>query len=269
MGYNKIEIEIRRLLSQIETWRQKGGMPTIEQGIALGRLQQLYMMILDLPSSDFDDSSSAIPDDDDISCLTPDDDGVASDESFAPTPDSDADQHADHDDGDFAELSATPQQSDIEIIEETTTTEDKLESEPTNTTEPETESELQLDSSEPDSDPDPESKLESESVSDEDSDSESAAILESIPESADNVEPPVLIKPRIFGIEVNVYARHEIIDTLFRGDARLFEAECETIDAMPSFEEALMYIGETYRWIPENAATIKFIDLIETRFGQN
>ncbi|WP_294599160.1 hypothetical protein [uncultured Rikenella sp.] len=73
--------------------------------------------------------------------------------------------------------------------------------------------------------------------------------------------------PRIFGIEVSPYARHEMIDTLFHGNEAMFESECEKLDAMDSLEEALVYIGEMYRWIPENAATIKFIDLLEARFG--
>ena len=62
------------------------------------------------------------------------------------------------------------------------------------------------------------------------------------------------------------YARHEIIDTLFHGNTALFETETAKLNSMGSLEEALVYIGETYRWIPENAATIKFIDLLETRF---
>lgn len=81
-------------------------------------------------------------------------------------------------------------------------------------------------------------------------------------------QPPKPEAPRILGIEVSPYARHEIIDTLFHGNESLFEAETAKIDAMDSLEEALVYVGETYRWIPENAATIKFIDLLESRFEQ-
>lgn len=93
--------------------------------------------------------------------------------------------------------------------------------------------------------------------------------------AADDPVPPKSRKPekkkpeapRIFGIEVSPYARHEMIDTLFHGNEAMFESECEKLDAMDSLEEALVYIGEMYRWIPENAATIKFIDLLEARFG--
>lgn len=72
----------------------------------------------------------------------------------------------------------------------------------------------------------------------------------------------------IFGIEVNSYTRHEIIDTLFRGNGDVFEAECRKIEAMDALEQAIIYIGERYRWIPDNITTIRFIDLLETYFGQ-
>lgn len=85
---------------------------------------------------------------------------------------------------------------------------------------------------------------------------------------AEKPQPTKPDAPRILGIEVSPYARHEIIDTLFHGNESLFEAETAKIDAMDSLEEALVYVGETYRWIPENAATIKFIDLLESRFEQ-
>ena len=81
-------------------------------------------------------------------------------------------------------------------------------------------------------------------------------------------EPAKPQLPKILGIEVSPYARHEIIDTLFHGNESLFEAETAKIDAMDSLEEALVYVGETFRWIPENAATIKFIDLLQSRFEQ-
>ncbi len=73
--------------------------------------------------------------------------------------------------------------------------------------------------------------------------------------------------PHVFGIEITQYSRHEMINTLFRGDATLFESECAKIDAMDNLEEALIYIGGHYHWIPDNAATNKFIDLLEQRFA--
>ena len=45
MGYNELEIELKKTLAQIARWRELGYMPTIEQGIALGRLQKIYAII--------------------------------------------------------------------------------------------------------------------------------------------------------------------------------------------------------------------------------
>ncbi len=96
---------------------------------------------------------------------------------------------------------------------------------------------------------------------------ERAAEADETPKSGRKPEKKKPEAPRIFGIEVSPYARHEMIDTLFHGNEAMFESECEKLDTMGSLEEALVYIGEMYRWIPENAATIKFIDLLEARFG--
>ena len=97
---------------------------------------------------------------------------------------------------------------------------------------------------------------------------EEAIEPEPTPAPEQPAEPAKPQLPKILGIEVSPYARHEIIDTLFHGNESLFEAETAKIDAMDSLEEALVYVGETFRWIPENAATIKFIDLLQSRFEQ-
>lgn len=70
----------------------------------------------------------------------------------------------------------------------------------------------------------------------------------------------------ILGIEVSAHTRQEIIDTLFHGNEELFEREINILNGMDSLEAALIYIGETYHWIPENPSTIRFIDLLEQRF---
>lgn len=244
MGYNELEVELRKTLAQIARWREMGYMPTIEQGIALGRLQKIYAGLLDLPCSEPETETAISPVEwnadsdheviargmaatdgkprgrtDTHGAIAPDD------ESFEPCCDPETptggtvrETKAD-DDGNFADLSV---REESRLSEET---------------------HLRQDDEARDLCPPPTEFTQARHAT------------EQAPE-----------QPRIFGIEVSPYARHEIIDTLFHGNTALFETETAKLNTMGSLEEALVYIGETYRWIPENAATIKFIDLLETRF---
>lgn len=287
MGYNELEIELRKILDQITRWREMGYMPTIEQGIALGRLQKIYAGLLDLPCSEPEMPAEGAGDK--VSAVADGyGDGMApDDESFEPCCDPDvpaaesAAQGKADDDGNFADFSAAegdrvsgeahlsqevgeqdpcPSQSrplservapEAEVVAEESADEGG---------EPSEETHLMQEYGSRDLCPPVTEVPEASEASEAEKERGEAAT------EGDAVEPPKPENPTIFGIEVSPYARHEIIDTLFHGNLELFDAECAKLDAMDSLEEALVYIGETYRWIPENAATIKFIDLLETKF---
>lgn len=300
MGYNELEIELRKILDQITRWREVGYMPTIEQGIALGRLQKIYAGLLDLPccepempgegadggetaawdpSADHEvDATEIFLASDKVSAVSDGyGDGMApDDESFERDCDPDvpsaASDKAD-DDGNFADFSAEEgmRASGEAHLSQEVGEQDPCPSQSRPLSErvaPETEK-----SADGGAEPSEETHLMQEYGS-----RDLCPPVTEVPEAdkervevstdGDAVEPPKPEGPRVFGIEVSPYARHEIIDTLFHGNLELFDAECAKLDAMGSLEEALVYIGETYRWIPENAATIKFIDLLETKFAK-
>lgn len=293
MGYNELEIELRKTLDQIARWREMGYMPTIEQGIALGRLQKIYAGLLDLPCSEpeaqaeeVNDGGNAVWDpetDHEVAAaqavldsgMVPVADGYGDgmapdDESFEPCCDPDvpaagsASQPKADDDGNFADFPAEEgsRASDEAHLSQEVGEQDPCPSQSRPLSErdtPETEKPAGGEA-----EPSEETHLMQEYGS-----HDVYPQVTEVPEAdKKRVEEPKPETPKIFGIEVSPYARHEIIDTLFHGNLELFNAECEKLDAMDSLEEALVYIGETYRWIPENAATIKFIDLLETRFGE-
>lgn len=313
MGYNELEIELHKILAQIARWRETGYMPTIEQGIALSRMQKIYTSLLDLPCGDLEpeeisgkespifetiaDSHSThwtSAHDEEISArtMTIDDQirhtdaaygdlDAPDDESFEPccnpdvdTPGSEQTLKAD-DDGNFADLPAEEvhRKSGETFLKQEYGAKDLC---PPPVEFPEgndTDKNTITDTDESETDPDTD-----ETNTAEGGPSEETHLMQEF--GAHDVCPPQTevpeidqipeVKPeapRIFGIDVTPYARHEIIDTLFHGNVDLFEIECTKLNNMDSLEEALVYIGETYHWIPENAATIKFIDLLETRFG--
>lgn len=312
MGYNELEIELRKTLAQIARWREMGYMPTIEQGIALGRLQKIYAGLLDLPCSEPEaqlegvgavgDATGTIETATDESVgsgreavakeIVPEmplmadagNDGVApDDESFEPCCDPDVPAAATAprtkaaDDDNFADFSVGEgtRVSDETHMKQEYGAHDLC---PQPAEFPEAEA---IASKEPGGSANASETGEDESGEDGEKAGRSEEIHvmqeygahdsspspEKFPEAEQNaVKTPE--QPRIFGIVVSPYARHEIIDTLFHGNTELFEAETAKLDGMGSLEEALVYIGETYRWIPENAATIKFIDLLETRFEE-
>jgi|GEM_PF-6045671 len=47
MNLAAIEKEIRKILTDIERWQERGFTPSIEQGITLGRLQKVYDLLMD------------------------------------------------------------------------------------------------------------------------------------------------------------------------------------------------------------------------------
>lgn len=286
MGYNELEIELRKTLALIDRWREMGYMPTVEQGIALGRLQKIYAGLLDLPCSEPEaqpegpeksDSGSAPEEISRVTVKEDTYDGVApDDESFESCCDPDVpaavpaqDTEADGD-GNFADRS----------VEEVDRTSDE-----THLKQEYGAHDLCPPPSEfPEAKDDAAAPQKGDAVTDKAGHSEEAHMMQESGSHDTCPEPDKSVQegnaagkpaagekpepPRIFGVEVSPYARHEIIDTLFRGNAELFEAETAKLNGMGSLEEALVYIGETYRWIPENAATIKFIDLLESRFEE-
>lgn len=310
MGYNELEIELRKTLAQIARWREMGYMPTIEQGIALGRLQKIYAGLLDLPCSEPEAqlegvgavgdatgtietaTDESVGSDREAVAIVPEMplmadagyDGVApDDESFEPCCDPDVPAAATAprakaaDDDNFADFSVGEgtRASDETHLKQEYGAHDLC---PPPVEFPEAEN---TDPKEPGSSADGSDMGKDESGEEDDKAGRSEEVhmkqeygahdLSSSPEKFPEAEQNAVKapeQPRIFGIEVSPYARHEIIDTLFHGNTELFEAETAKLDGMGSLEEALVYIGETYRWIPENAATIKFIDLLETRFEE-
>ena len=300
MGYNELEVELRKTLAQIARWREMGYMPTIEQGIALGRLQKIYAGLLDLPCSEPETETAISPVEwnadsdheviargmaatdgkprggtDTHGAIAPDD------ESFEPCCDPETpmggtvrETKAD-DDGNFADLSV---REESRLSEETHLRQDDEARDlcPPPTELPQAQATAE-DGEKPATAETAGGAENGKGTSGESRLSEETHLRQD-DEARDLCPPPTEFsqarhatekapeQPRIFGIEVSSYARHEIIDTLFHGNTALFETETAKLNSMGSLEEALVYIGETYRWIPENAATIKFIDLLETRF---
>lgn len=224
MGYNELEIELKKTLAQIARWRELGYMPTIEQGIALGRLQKIYAALLDLPCCDSEEIPATV---------------VAED---------------------------TVVEKSSSVVSSTGLTSEKKSDEPV------TKPEASVGTAQGDSTAERKTTAtvetvvgESQQTQEEPATVDAAASTNAISQQTAGSEQPM---PRVFGIEVSPYALHEMIDTLFHGNTALFHSEVAKLNEMESLEDALVYIGETYRWIPENAATIKFIDLLETRFAE-
>ncbi len=178
MGYNALEIELRELLAGLQRWREQGGVPAIERGVALSRLQQVYTEIQRLPVQD-------------TPAETPAQATVAEDTSARG----------------FA---------DVEVVAE-----------------------------------------------------EAVDIEAEKEEASEKAEKPEKeSRPTILGVPVSAYARQEIVANLFHRNLPLFDQEIARFERMQSLDEALLYIGETFHWVPEEAATIKFIDILETHFRE-
>lgn len=280
MGYNELELELNKILSMVERWRGLGYMPTIEQGVALERMQRIYVALLDMPcgepAADVDgerpQTTAAMEwsaDEDHEVVLQ----GVATAAAVGVVAGG-ASVVMDEGD-DFGGAIPTSQEAEVEVAE--TESEEARIAEEKESVEDEPESEAvaeeagSLDAEqdfaqEQTSDRKIEPAQELEALSG--PKAEVTGGVQSTQASEPTSQEPTSQSsvPRIFGLEVSPYTRHEIIDTLFHGNTEMFEAEEAKIDAMSSLEEALVYIGETYHWIPDNAATVKFIDLLERRF---
>lgn len=320
MGYNELELELRKVLSLIERWRTLGYVPTIEQGVALERMQRAYVELLDMPCGGEAEGAaaeagataaahgmewSAAEDHEVMQGMAAVGSGVVAAEAswvvdeaddFAagkavgtteletvqPDAQSGMEHKVDETAGDAVMPSEPQQDSETEPVADGDASEEasveevaeEAEEEHSVHAEPDVEAaqesepaveELEETVTETTVEVTPEAPVAAPNA---DVQTESASAPEE-PASKPEPEPAPAPKPqlpRIFGIEVSPYTRHEIIDTLFHGNTEMFEAEVAKLNAMGSLEEALVYIGETYHWIPENAATVKFIDLLETRF---
>ena len=294
MGYNELEIELRKVLALVERWRRLGCLPAIEQGVALERMRRVYAELLEMPCGEpaavEEEAQQPVAvavewsadEDHEVamqgmaaaaavgvaaagaSVVMDEGDEVEGSDSDTIAPDA-----ADVEWPEEEYRSASASEAEAELVEETDTdeetaaeTESLSEFETAPVAEPEAVPEAVPESvPEPESEPVPETEPEATLAPEPE--------LTSEPEPAREPEPapaPKPAMPRIFGLEVSPYTRHEIIDTLFHGNTEMFEAEEAKINAMGSLEEALVYIGETYHWIPDNAATVKFVDLLESRF---
>lgn len=260
MDCNKIEIELRRLLAQVENWRQQQKVTTIDKDLAMTRLQSLYAEVTDITTIDpplvIDESKIEEGGDVVESALT------EPSARWNTTTFEIEDENID-------------QQSEQELLSQDTFADDTTD---------ESQDQMPIDSPQAKCDQDSAEDDQSEPTDREQADDHAPAESESTEIDTENAdehqnsdaeqqeaapETQEVVKdesPRVFGIKVNAYARQEIIDTLFRGNVDLFDAECNRIDAMEDLEDALIYIGENYRWIPDNMTTIRFIDLMETHF---
>ncbi len=272
MGYNELEIELRKTLAQIVRWREMGCMPMIEQGIALGRLQRIYAGLLDMPCGEPEGQAVEGADGAASGDLRADEGAGPAQETHVRQDDEAHDLCPSPTEFPEAEFRPEPEAQEENAVEEGSrvSVETHMQQEywsrdlcPSPTEFPEAVAGEPAAADAPDAD-----------RGGDDADCETTGeagmpdrdlVSDGTPEVKENADKGSE-GPRIFGLEVSPYARHEMIDTLFHGNAELFEAECAKLDAMGSLEEALVYIGETYRWVPENAATIKFIDLLESRF---
>lgn len=230
MEYNDLEIDLRKVLTQLDRWRLLGDVPPIERGIALERLQHAYELLLDLPCRGAEGVASG---------------GDVEAESVPEPAEEDS----------LGAASAVGGVAGVGVValgpRLSTEQEEPVDSMPT---------------AHADSDVDAGEGNGSEPLRGEPA--EEPELHPSASGTPHTEESPASKSPlfQLFGIEVSPYTRNEIIDTLFHGNVETFEEEVKKLDAMGSLEEALVYIGETYHWIPENAATVKFIDLLETRF---
>lgn len=232
MGYNELEIELKKTLAQIARWRELGYMPTIEQGIALGRLQKIYAGLLDLP------------------CCDPEEVPAVSDAPKAAAEPSPLVAVVGGEAAEPKTEEAGERVAEVAVVPETAENASQETGEQTATA---------VEESAP-------KELEKPAAEEAEASSASVAPAPAVAQQPQGGEAQPM--PRVFGIEVSPYARHEMIDTLFHGNTALFLSEVAKLNEMGSLEEALVYIGETYRWIPENAATIKFIDLLTARFAE-
>ena len=66
---------------------------------------------------------------------------------------------------------------------------------------------------------------------------------------------------------IDISERYQIIAELFDGDADACDAALERLDAMPSLEDAVIYIEENYRWNPSSPATALMMDLLDRKFS--
>ncbi len=286
MIYNNLELEIRRVLALIERWREFGSLPAIEKEIALGRLQNIYLNLLNTPGEAISESTAKLLADVPDAAPLQEADGETVSGAYAPGDESfeaaaEPEKPKADDDGDFAACPA-PEEEQASGHASESHMQQEYGSHDTAAPCPGPDGELASghaaethmqqeygshDTTGPDTAP-VNLPAGEEVLSEDNSD-------DNLPPADDKApEPPVARasgpqreKYYILGIEISEYGRHEIIDTLFRGDVALFESECETINEMRSLEDALVYIGQHHRWIPENAATIKFIDLLEKRFN--
>lgn len=271
MGYNELELELRKILAQVDRWREMGYMPVIEQGVALSRLQKAYAELMELPCGEPAPGESAeepIPDEQDTEPNENADDSETEQPRWNESDDEEVIAQQASDETDKQEEGQVVYVApDDESFDEENAKESLKENEPSK--------------SEDDDFADDAAEEEPDRKSEEAHLGQEYGTRETTPSSADEFAEevaqtvreeqektlPEKPQPTIFGIPVSEYARHEIIDTLFKGNTALFEKEEATLAGMDSLEDALVYIGENYQWIPENAATLKFIDLLEERFN--
>lgn len=307
MGYNQIEIGLRKLLSQVEQWRREQGVTPLDKGVAMSRLQEIYVSVMELNTTACECPTESAPLAEAVQTpqsgisdesKSPNESENTVTESTEPTPlvepqsdnteepkpietsadntieepeevlyvnDDQEDEQAKDEDSNEQENSSTPDAVEEEdnTDEEEEVPEEEEEEEEEDDDEQDEDDDIDEDWVEDDeNDEDGETDDEDENDEEEDEDSTDTQQQD---HSKSAPQKPIVT---ILGIEVSPYARHEIIDTLFRGNVELFEAECLKIEAMDELEQAIIYIGETYRWVPENMTTIRFIDLMETYFGQ-
>lgn len=306
MGYNQIEIGLRKLLSQVEQWRREQGVTPLDKGVAMSRLQEIYVSVMELDTTACEcvtepaslteatqTSQSGISDEskspnesentvtestEPTPLVEPQSDNTEEPKSIETSADNTIDEpeevlyvNDDQEDEQAEEMDSNEQEhnsvADVVEIEDNDTKEKEISEEEEEEEEDIDDDDIDEDWIEDDeNDEEGETDAADESMGEgDDENDDDSTDTQQQDHSKSAPQKPIVT---ILGLEVSPYARHEIIDTLFRGNIELFEAECLKIEAMDELEQAIIYIGETYRWVPDNMTTIRFIDLMETYFGQ-
>ncbi len=70
----------------------------------------------------------------------------------------------------------------------------------------------------------------------------------------------------ILGVEFTPERLADFTEELFAGDAENLKENIAKFEQMPSFEDALIYVGENFSWSPSSEVAVEFIEMLENYF---
>ncbi len=70
----------------------------------------------------------------------------------------------------------------------------------------------------------------------------------------------------VLGSELSLDQMAKFSEELFGGDMSNFKAQVEKFAQMPSFEDALIYVGENFSWSPSSQTVGEFVEMLENYF---